>query len=212
MFHPLRVTFYLDGTGVHYDSNEPIMLDGLLAASLCRYHVHGEPPARDETPFDIPLPLAKWHIGSEWGWKASALFPDGDQIESVQYWRKRFRQSRVEMSEGSANLSNGTYRDWNTPLPLLCIHRLVGYAVGDRRRVLRDLRGAIKYLGKKRAYGRGAVVDIEVEVIKEDWSLQRDGLSQRWLPQELGLRLVRPRPPYWNNIGRVACCEILERT
>lgn len=30
------------------------------------------------------------------------------------------------------------------------------------------------------------------------------------LPREGAARLVRPRPPYWNNCGRVACCEVVE--
>jgi hypothetical protein len=210
MFRPFKVVFHLDGTGVYYDPLEPIMLDALLAAAVCRWHVHGEPPARDEEPFDVPLPLARWEIGGVWGWRASALFPDGPTVESLQFWRKRFRQSRVEMTEGSPNLTNGTWRDWNMPLPLLLCPRVIGYAVGEVGRVRRELRRSIKYLGKKRAHGRGAVLSIEVEETGEDLSLERDGGAMRWLPAANGMRLVRPRPPYWNTVGRVPCCEIGE--
>ena len=208
MFRPLKITFHLDGTGVYYDPAEPIMLDSLLAAAVCRFHVHGEPPARDEEPFDIPLPLRKWEMGGTWGWRASALFPDGDTAESLQHWRKRFRQNRVELTEGSPNLTNGIYRDWNMPLPLLLTLRMVAYAFGEAGRIRRELRRSVKYLGKKRAHGRGAIIGIEVEETPEDWSLVKDCATMRWIPSPDGTCMVRPRPPYWNTVGRVLCAEI----
>jgi CRISPR type IV-associated protein Csf3 len=210
MFKNLKVTFNLDGTGVYYDPYEPIMLDALLAAAVSRWHIHGEPPARDEEPFDIPLPVKKWHDGDVWGWHASALFPEGDTVESLQYWRKRFRQNRVELTNGSPNTTNGTYRDWNMPIPLLLVPKLIGYACGDIGRVRRELTRSIKYLGKKRAHGRGAVVGIAVEEVPEDLSIVRDGIAMRYIPDENGTRLVRPRPPYWNVVGREKCIEIGE--
>lgn len=210
MLRPIKITFHLDGTGIYYDPNEPLMLDGLLAAAVIRWHMHGEPPARDEEPADVPLPLARWQRDGVWGWHASALFPDGDSVESMQFWRKRFRQGRVDLTTGAPNLTNGTYRDWNMPLPLLVVPRMVAYAVGDMGRIRHELRRSIKYLGKKRAHGRGAVVRVEVEPTPEDWSIIRDGRLQRWMPYQDGTRLVRPRPPYWNTVGRVRCAEIGE--
>ena len=208
MFQPLKITFTLDGTGIYYDPLEPIMIDGLLAAALCRFHVHGEPPARDEEPKDIPLPLKKWNIGGEWGWHASALFPTDATEESLYYMRRRFRQHRAELTKGSPNLTNGTYRDWNVPLPLLLTRNMVGYVFGDARNVRRALRRDIKNSGKKRAHGRGAVVSVSVEKITRDYSLEKDGARMRWLPSPDGSRLVRPRPPYWSSFGRVMCAEI----
>lgn len=208
MFSPLKITFHLDGSGVYYDPFEPLMLDGILAAACSRHHVHGEPPARDEAPFDIPLPLARWEIGGTWGWCASALFPDGDTAESLQFWRKRLRQNRIEITDASPNLTNGIYRDWNMPLPLLLCRRMVAYAFGDRRNVRRELVRSIRWLGKKRAHGRGRVVSIDVDRIDEDCSITRNGVYTRWMPAEGGSRLVRPRPPYWNIHDRVMCAEI----
>lgn len=208
MFRPIKITFHLDGTGIYYDPAEPLMLDGILAAALCRFHVHGEPPARDEEPFDVPLPVKKWKIGGTWGWCASALFPDGETAESLQFWRKRFRQNRVELTQGSANLTNGPYRDWNMPLPLLLAPRMVAYAFGEMGRVRRELRRSIKHIGKKRAHGRGAVVQINVDEIPEDWSLRKGNAAMRWIPDVKGTRIVRPRPPYWSVVGAVRCCDV----
>lgn len=208
MFRPLKVTFHLDGTGLYYDPAEPLMLDGILGAALCRWHVHGEPPSRDESPADIPLPLARWQHLGVWGWRASALFPDGQTAESLVHWRKRFRLGRVHITEGSPNTANGTYRDWNMPLPLLLTPRMVAYAVGEARLVRRALKRDIRWLGKKRSHGRGRVVDVEVEESPVDHSLVMDDRAMRWLPDPDGSRLVRPRPPYWNTHGRIHCCEI----
>lgn len=208
MFRSLQITIHLDGSGIYYDPAEPLMLDGILAAALCRWHVHGEPPARDEEPIDIPLPLARWHMGGVWGWRASALFPDGITAESLVHWRKRLRQDRIQITTGSPNLTNGTYRDWNMPLPLLLAPRMVAYAFGEAYEVRRALKRDIRWLGKKRAHGRGRVVGVEVVEAPEDWSLEKDGQAMRWLPDDNGVRLVRPRPPYWNAVGRVRCAEV----
>ena len=184
------------------------MLDGILAAACVRWHLHGEPPARDEPCDDVPLPLERWHLGGTWGWKASALFPDGDQAEGLQFWRKRFRQNRIELTAGSPNLTNGIYRDWNMPLPLLLVPRMVAYGVGDVHRVRHELKRSIRWLGKKRAHGHGRVLTIDVERVDYDWSMYRDGKPTRWLPDVDGHRLVRVRSPYWNTTERVQCCEI----
>jgi CRISPR type IV-associated protein Csf3 len=210
MMRPLRIEFVLDGSGVHYNPAEPITLDGLLTAALCRWHRSGEPPGRDEIPLDIPLPLNRWRMSGEWGWKASALFPMDPKGEAIVFWRKRLRQNRIELSSGSPNTVMGTYRDWNMPLPLLLTTRMVAYAFGDAHEVRRELKRNIKHLGKKRAHGRGRILSIDVQACDEDLSCVNEGRAMRWLPSPNGFRLVRPRPPYWSTVGRVASCEIGE--
>lgn len=208
MFRPLKITFKLDGTGVYFDPAEPIHFDSLLCCALAHHHVQGEAPDRDGVPADIPIPLRKWFESDTWGWRASALFPDGDTIESLQFWRKKFRQSRVELTAGSPNLTNGTYREYNMPMPLTLCHSMVCWAFGDRQNVRRALARNITHLGKKRSMGKGVINDIVIEAITEDHSLRKDGIAQRWLPAAEGTRLVRPRPPYWNNHSRINCCEV----
>lgn len=208
---PLQITFHLDGSGIFYDPSEPPMLDGILAAALIRWHHHGDPPARDERPFDCPLPLKVWREGNIWGHHASALFPDGATAESTIHWRKRLRQNRIELTKGSPNTTNGTYRDWNMPIPLLLCRRLVAWAVGDRRKILTTLRRDVKYIGKKRGHGRGMIVHIDVDPIDEDFSIRKDGESTRYYPDPDGTRPVRTRPPYWNLVDQAMCCEITYR-
>jgi len=202
-----KIVFHLDGSGVYVDPNEPIHLDALLTWSLApRLGIHGDLP-RDRRPEPVPLPLNRRDIGGHWLYAASALFPDGPQGEDLQFWRKRFRQNRAELSTGSPNLTNGTYRDWNAPMPIMLLRRMVAYASGSRnecKRLLRD----VQYLGKKRAHGYGKVIGIELDEMEHDWSIVRNGIATRWLPDESGTRLVRLRPPYWNSVDRVMCCEV----
>lgn len=204
---PFRVTFHLDGSGVAYDPWEPLHLDALLTWVLAPRQ--GVPPClcRDDPVVPVRLPLVSSLIGRARVHHASALLPLGPTGEDLTYWRKRFRQSRAELTAGSPNLTNGTFRDWNMPLPLLLVPALVAYGAGtarDVRKLLKDVRS----LGKKRAHGHGKVIGIEVEASPADYSLVRDGRAQRWLPDPTGTRLVRPTPPYWHPQGRVRCCEV----
>jgi len=204
-----KVTFHLDGTGIYYDPYEPIHLDALLAYLLAPMQCKNRNLGRDDTPEDVRLPLLEEAVNGHTIWRASALFPEGDSVESIQYWRKRFRQDRLHLTTGSPNLQNATYRDYNTPVPLLCTHRMVGYASGSRKRTLKLL-WRLTHLGKKRAHGHGRIINVTAEEIEEDYSLIRDGLAMRWYPHPEGSKIVRPRPPYWNNVGRARCLEVGE--
>jgi len=70
------------------------------------------------------------------------------------------------------------------------------------------LRRNVRYIGRKKHRGRGRVLGISVTVAKHDYSVLRDGIAMRWLPDANGLREVRLRPPYWNITDRVNCCEV----
>lgn len=206
MTDTLKITLNLDGAGVYYDPAEPVHLDALIAWALAPFHA-ARHLTRDDVPQDIPLPLARRTVGDAWVWAASALMPEGETAETLMHWRKRLRQGRIDLTRGSPNLQNGTYRDWQMPLPLLLAHRMIAYAVGDRRDLLKLL-CRVPALGKKRAHGHGRITGVEIERIEADRSLAMDGRAMRWLPDARGMRLVRPRPPYWNPHGRINCLEI----
>lgn len=201
-----KITFCLDGTGVYYDPNEPIHLDALLAWVLAPHqglrHVD-----RSTSPGRARLPLMATRIDGHEIWRASALFPEGYTGEAIWHWRKRFRQNRAELTSGSPNLTNGQYRDWQMPVPLLLCTRMVAYASGNGREIRKTVR-RLRYLGKKRAHGHGRVLSTSVDPVDEDRALSMDGRAMRWLPDPNGSRLVRPSPPYWHPEGRVPCCEV----
>jgi hypothetical protein len=203
-----KVIFQLDGSGVYYDPNEPIHLDSLLAWTLAPMQASRQGLTRSDAPDDIRLPLLRSTIHGSQVWHASALFPEADGHETLRYWRKKFRQDRLLLTGGSPNLQNAVYREYNMPVPLLLIPRLIAYASGNRKEVKRTLKKHLSALGKKRAYGYGRIVNIECEQTPDDWSLTADGIAMRWLPHPDGQRLVRPAPPYWNMIGRVPCLNV----
>jgi len=212
----LKVTFDLDGTGIVYCAAEPIHLDALLGYALASYHVTGPPPDRDERPTDIPLPLKRWKWRKNpkmWGWAASALIPEGPIVQTIRYRRRKMRQHRVEYTSGSPNRAIGTSKEWNTPVLVVLCTRLVGYCEGKPKRIRHVLKKHIKSLGKDRAHGFGRISDITVEPYggsgERPW-LSVDEMATRYLPTEdaSAIRLVRTRPPYWNIVDRVLCCEI----
>lgn len=203
-----KIVFHLDGCGVYYDLNEPLHLDAILAWALAPMQSYERDLERDDKPDDIQLPLLRTTINGHKVWHASALLSEQEGFETLRFWRKKFRQDRIDSTQGSPNLKMGIYREYNRPVPLLLISRLVAYASGNRKSVKKILKKQVKYLGKKRSYGYGRIIDIETREIEEDMSLVYDNIAMRWLPDENGKRLIRCSPPYWNNVGRVKCCEV----
>lgn len=203
-----KVIFNLDGCGIYYDQNEPIHLDALLAYALAPMQTKRHYIERGDEPDDIQLPLLRSTIQGHKIWHASALFLDSRDHETLRFWRKKFRTNRLHLTKGSPNLQMGIYREYNVPVPLMLIPRLIAYASGDCRETRRILQKSIKSLGKKRAYGYGKITSIETEETPEDFSIVKDGVSMRWLPHANGIRQVRVCPPYWNQVNTVNCCEI----
>lgn len=206
---PIKITFEMDSAGLHWTPSEPIMIDALLSFACAAHHGCGnEAPDRDEIPTVIPIPLTRHRFKDGlWCWKASALFPEGE-LEDIQFFRKRFRQGRIDLTNGSPNLTNATWKDWQVPVTLNLSRYLVGWAYGDAYQVRRELRRSIKYLGKKRSHGHGRVIGVTVEKTDDDFSLVRNGLATRYLPKRDGFRRVRLIPPYWNSCETVNVCEV----
>lgn len=208
---PLKITFELDAAGLIYDPYCPLMLDGLIDWCLRPMVTNRSQtaPLRTESPQEIALPFEKWHIGGQWGWKASALLIDDAEAQETQrYIRKKFRVDRLHLINGKPNLQAGAQREYNMPYNVMLVNKLIAYCVADRHDIDSLLRRNVKYLGKKRNIGMGRVESITVERIEQDYSISKDGLATRWLPDPNGLRQVRLRPPYFNAVDRVACCEI----
>lgn len=206
---PLHIVFTLDDEGVMFDPFCPIHFDGLLDWCLSPLNRTGSAPARHEKPEEIRLPLGTWHYGGTWGWCASALFPVGvEWEEEMRYIRKKVRTNRLSLTSGNINLQSGKTREWNLPLTLQHIPQMEAWCLGERQRFKRLLEKNLRYLGKKRHRGFGRIEDLSIDYCDDDYSVLKNGKAQRWLPDKDGLREVRVRPPYWNNIDRIACCEV----
>lgn len=205
-----KVIFKLDGTGVYFYPHDPIHLDALLAWALAPMQANSRNISRSDVPDDINLPLLRSKINDSEVWHASALFCNNEQ-ESLRFWRKKFRQNYQGCANGSPNLTNGIYREWNMPVPLILTNEMYAYASGNRKEVKRLLKRHIKSLGKKRSQGFGKIVDIETIEQKDDWSVAANGVAMRYYPHADGTRLVRPCPPYWNNHDAVRCLNVGDR-
>jgi len=203
----LQVTFEMDSAGVLFSRAEPPHLDALVCRVLVPLKL-GDRRTSSANPDDpleeitLPIPMARIN-GSE-VYRASALFPDGD-IESIRYWRKRFRQDRAELTTGSPNLTNSTYKEYNMPMVINNCRYLVGWMAAYSIRDIKALLRKVRYIGKKSAQGLGRVISVTVEPVNDDYALTRDGAAMRYYPHEQGWKSVRPTPPYWHNSGRVLC-------
>lgn len=206
-FEHLEITFHLENV-VYYDPLEPPMFDGILSWLLLPFKkIKDGPVERGDHVEEISLPLAVETFRGVRMWKASALFPDTINIEDLRYWRKRGRVQYMDMLSKSICTTNGPHRDYNTPMPVISANKLVCWCTGNKDSLKKELK-RLKYIGKKRSQGIGRVSFADVRPVDYDYSWAKDGYATRWLPDDCGNRLVRARPPYWNNTNRIACCEI----
>jgi len=204
-----RIIFRTDGRGLYYDPYNPIHLDDILHAIFIRLHGMTRDLQRDESPDTIGLPLMQSIVKGRKMWNASALAPECQQFESLHFFRKKYPLDRLDLTYGtSVNLQNGVYREYNVPYPLLHCPSLVAYASGNRKEVKRTLLKHLNGIGKYRSKGHGRITSIECDETHENCSLVKDGKAMRWLPDEKGLRKVRTKPPYWNMVDRIKCCEV----
>lgn len=127
----------------------------------------------------------------------------------MHYWRKKSRLKNLDIAKGTLNEIQGANRSYNTPIPVLLTPSLSGYIQGDGREILKLL-SKIKSLGKKRSYGFGKVLKVEIKEIAEDFSWIKDNKTMRFLPDNSGTKFTRPRPPYWHRHERTNCLEIGE--
>jgi len=204
----LKIIFYLDGTGIIY-YNEYIHLDSLIAVTKLTKKQISNGISQNELPIEFDLPLDKWDIDGYWGWKASVLFPI-DRYETIQYFRKRFDVNRILKDFGSCNIQGGFYKNKNCPENLILTNKLIGYCRGNKKEIEKCLK-KIKYLGKRRNCGKGKIIDMKINVIKNDYSIIKNNKAMRYLPNKESIRLVRYRPPYWHRYNRTNCCEIGEK-
>lgn len=205
-----EIKFFIDASGIFYDYNEPLHLDGLIEYGYCVENDHFEQLDQEDTPPVFPLPLESRKIEGSDVYCASALFPVesvSDTVETLAYWRKRSRLRHLDLCRGGLNEIQGPYRNYNTPIPISLIPCLVGYFRGDGLEVGKLIKH-IKSLGKKRSYGYGKILKTEIKIIEEEYFFIKDGRAMRHIPCSAGTRQVRANPPYWHRYNRVQCCEI----
>lgn len=201
----VKLTIHLDGRGVVLHPHEPLHVDGIVAwAGSFRYPPDREPPGRNDEPEELPLPLMAESLNGHRVFRASALFPVDPVGIDRRFWRSRFRVEKAGAMKATVNQSTGEFRSYNNALEILICSQMVGWFEGDRRDVKKWLK-RLRAIGHKRSMGYGKVIGVDLDETDEDRCIKWDGRAQRWLPHDKGLRFVRPRPPYWNAVGKVRC-------
>lgn len=199
---PLLVKFHTDGAGVVWDTHEPHHLDAILAYRQRIVQGLSMDCDPELPPDETELPLLRWNIGEQWGWHASVLFPVGNTVESVQWARKRFDETRIHLQSSTViNTAAGLCKTTNKPWTLIHALEWHAWCVGDKRLVEALLSG-VRALGRERARGRGRVCNIEAIPIETDLSMIHNGRANRYIPSSNGSRKARCRPPYWHMHDR----------
>lgn len=211
---PLVVTARLSG-GIALP-NGPLALDALLMAA--RAARDGLPPLSVvglQNAVDLEIPIAR----SECGRLHLASFAQYAVDETEASWiSRKFPIPEAQML-GEArfkrvNISAGAQKSYRLPLELIHVvdDTLTWWCVGDAEG-LRELLLGVTHLGKRRAAGKGRVVQWAVEPC-EPWPgfpVLRDGRPTRTLPLDWpGLedydRAFRVlTPPYWDHAREQEC-------
>jgi len=192
---PLKVTFFLRtpvALGFPW-----IFFDSLLAHVALREEL-GERyySLPTKTPIDrIPdLPLKRWR--SVYVASVSVFEPETELAVYQFYKRGDFPFPRGKIRRGS-----GFFKDFIIRAAYVPAHRVVFYATGEAVEVERLVK-KVSALGKERNVGFGAVKEVRVEEVGEEWGLVRGDLAMRPIPVKLLRRYedaayLAYKPPYW---------------
>ncbi len=236
---PLRITVFLltpivfPQNGIHLDA----LLTELVAKELFSHDIDRWQDL--DKQINLPLPLDKTK-GKYPIWKASIGFSSPLVREYQDFWIKRTndefaglkssnivwpagvingnvskslaKEVHIEKATGPANNpSRGGFRSYYETRNLLSTDYLIFHAVGNKSEVNRLLT-QLKGIGKKTAIGYGKIVNVEVEEIKEDYSLFTPNQKPaRNLPAEdfpnTKAQIVASRavPPYWSKRYLIVC-------
>ena len=192
---PLKVTFFLRtpvALGFPW-----IFFDSLLAHVALREEL-GE--RYYSLPTKIPvdrvpeLPLKRWrgvYVASV------SMFEPEAELAVYQFYKR----GDFPFPKGKIRRGSGFFKDFIVRAPYVPAHRVVFYATGELDEVKR-LVGKVAALGKERNVGFGAVREVRVEEVEEEWGLVRDGLAMRPIPVKLlrsyeDAAYLAYRPPYW---------------
>lgn len=186
---PLRIRANLR-TGVVCDKWLP--LDGILLYQAHRMEVGHGPEATmpgEYTAQSVPtLPLGMVHSGQRnWYYQCSWAQWSHD-IESQDYWNKRFDSRFADLIDfqgkrGNITVKSGKYKAYRMPIFYRVALWVEWYCVGDKA-VIEQLLSTLTHIGKKSVQGWGRVLKWEVESIGDDWSVWRDGKLMRGIPKE----------------------------
>lgn len=192
----------LDGALLYQHTRQELgaQVSSLPGASLIE-QPKGEPLKGGRLPMTI-VHAKDWYYRCSWAvW--------GAHIDGQDHWSKRFDQSYAGLvhfggRRGKVDTSAGAYRAYHMPVYYRSALWVEWYCVGQRGE-LEPLIHSITHLGKKVSQGWGRVMRWEIQTIREDWSIMREGRLTRGVPiyhlpegceRKMGNYGIRP--PYWD--------------
>lgn len=192
-----------------------IALDGILAHLINReirgqdyYTLPSKEPVAKDYFYNGPLmPLAQtrdvFHASVAWFDTTEA---------SVATIYKRFAEQHshlIHTKTKTVDVARGQFKAYTMRLPYVPACTATFYTRGNLKEVLRLL-SFLPGLGKKVAYGYGAIKSVSVIETDDDYSLVKDGVAMRPLPLNLGFdstekMMLAYKPPYWDKTNVAPC-------
>ncbi|OYT64160.1 hypothetical protein B6U67_00730 [Methanosarcinales archaeon ex4484_138] len=142
---------------------------------------------------------------------ASVSFFDIQDVYVTTIYKRFCTEYLDHLTAHKKKIRRGTghFKDFMIRLPYIPAKTVTFYANGNIGEIERLL-AALEALGKKTAYGFGLIRSIEVEEMKEDWSVVKNGKAMRPIPMSMldyaeKQVALAYKPPYWDK-RNVAIC------
>lgn len=210
---PFKITFFLQ-TPVVLGSSW-LMFDGIIAHLLFRERLRQdyytlpskEPVTIPDQQLMNPLKRSYDLVHAS---VAQFNIPN-DRAGTVTVYKRFDERSCHEIATQTkkVNVGSGLFRAYMMRLPYLPATSATFYCYGNMAEVVRLIR-FLPALGKKTAYGYGAIHSVTVEETPEDFSLVKDGVAMRPLPCSFGYEsdekmYLAYKAPYWDKRNVTAC-------
>ena len=184
---PLVIRLYLE-IGSQLAGYDPLHLDNLLARCVVNEATEWEglSPENGQEGYLLPVPLARLWVNPRGYplWAATPFQPGLGAEGDVQYWHKRRQTGRwTRTARGTFSMppARGRWMERRVPVPTVVAPYWEATCVGNAREIARLLE-QIRYAGKRRSVGLGAVHHWEIAAASEGFALVRNGRLTRPLP------------------------------
>lgn len=119
-----------------------------------------------------------------------------------------------KITQAIENPTSGRYKGFVIDNELLSTDEVVIYACGDFD-VISDILGEVRFIGKKASLGWGKIKTINIEEIDEDYSMIKDGVLMRQLPDidlfkisNVGKVIMPLSHPYWKTTRDISLIDV----
>ena len=194
---PLTIRLYLE-TGSQLAGYDPLHLDNLLARCVVDQAMGwGRLPDQHDDGYMLPVPLeCLWRDARGFPlWAATQFMPADGADGDVQYWHKRQQSGRwTGTKHGTLSIrpNKGRWMERRVPVPTVVAEHWTATCIGNAMEIAKLLE-PLRYVGKRRGVGFGAVDHWEIEAI-DKFSLIGEGKLLHPIPA-MAIELLHPYVP-----------------